>query len=125
MQTLNPITNLQTRQTVKVVCQDVNGNVVPLPNGQVPQASFSQNGVASVVNMVATSDTPANSAFTFDVVGGPNPSDGAVTIHLQTHKANGTSGFQEDLSIVVNLDPSIPGDPSQLVVTSQGTVVPN
>lgn len=126
MQTLDPITNLQTRHDAKVVCQDINGNVVALPNSQVPIPAFSQNGVASVANMRADpSASQANSAFIFDVIGGPNPSDGELVIHLQTHKANGTQGFAQDVTIMINLDPSIPGDPSQLVVTSQGTVVPN
>lgn len=124
MQTLEPITNLQIRQGAKIVCQDVNNNVVSLPNGQVPIPAFSQNGVASVANMTAVTGTPVpNSTFMFDVVGGPNPSDGPLTIHFQTHKANGTQGFSQDIDIMINLDPSIPGDPSQLVITDQGTVV--
>jgi hypothetical protein len=124
MQTLDPITNLQKRQGAKIVCQDINGNVVSLPNGQLPIPAFSQNNVASVANMAAVAGTTIpNSEFTFDVIGGPNPSDGALTIDLQTHKANGTQGFTEDVAIMITLDPSIPGDPAQLVVTDQGTVV--
>lgn len=123
MQDLGTITNRTKMTGVKLVAKDVNGNVVPLPNGQLPQPAFSQNGTASVANMLATSDLPANSTFTCDVIGGPNPSVGPVTIEFQTHKANGTLGFTENVTITVAIDPSIPGDPSQLVVTP-GPVVP-
>lgn len=123
MQTLPNITNRKRMNGVTLVCKDVNGNVVPLPNGQVPQPSYDQNGVVSVENMAATADLPENSTFTCDVVGGPNASNGAVTINFQTHRANGNAGFTEPVQIVVDVDPSIPGDPSQLVVTP-GTIVP-
>lgn len=122
MQDLGTITNLQKMTGVKLVCQDANGNTVSLPNGQLPQPAFSQNAVVSVANMAPTADLPANSTFTCDVIGGPNPSTGAVTIEFQTHKANGTSGFTENVTITVILDPSIPGDPAKLVVTP-GTIV--
>lgn len=121
MQDLGTITNLEKMVGIKLVSKDANGNVVPLPNGQVPVPAFDQQQVVSIANMVATSDLPANSTFTCDAIGGPNPSTGPVTIEFQTHNANGTQGYTENVTITIALDPSIPGPSTQLVVTP-GTV---
>lgn len=97
-QDLGSISNLEKQTGVKLVAKDANGNIVPLPNAQVPIPAFSQQQVVSVANMIATDDLPANSTFTCDVIGGPNPSVGPVTV-------------------TITLDPSIPGPATQLVVT--------
>lgn len=116
-QDLGSISNLEKQTGVKLVAKDANGNIVPLPNAQVPIPAFSQQQVVSVANMIATDDLPANSTFTCDVIGGPNPSVGPVTINFQTHNANGTQGFTEPVTVTITLDPSIPGPATQLVVT--------
>ena len=117
LQNLGSITNLQKMTGVLLQTQDANGNPVSLPGG-LPQLSVDQSQSASIQNFAQVAGaTPANSQFTCDIVGGPNPSTGPVTITIQTHLANGDAGFSQQMQITVTEDPSIPGPASQFVVT--------
>lgn len=114
--TLTSITNKQKMVGLQLKTVDTNGNQVALPNS-APIPSFDQQGVVEVQNMTADpSASPANSVWTFDIVG-LQPSSGPVTISMQTHQSNGTAGFIKPLLIQVTLDPSIPGPAADFVVT--------
>lgn len=123
MQDLGTITNLERMNgvTIKVTDDDPTPNQVSLTG--LPNPVANQNGVVTFVNMAADpAAAPPNSKFTFDIVS-VAPSSGALTINIETHQANGTQGFTEPVTLVVELDPNIPGNPAHLVVTP-GSIVP-
>jgi hypothetical protein len=120
LQNLGSITNLQKMTGVLLKCEDINGNVVALPSA--PDPIVDQQQSASIANVTKVpNQSPDGSQYTFDVVGGPNPSNGPVTITVQTHQANGDAGFSQQMQITITEDPSIPGPPAQFVVTP-GTI---
>lgn len=119
---LSPITNLQTKQGVKIQCTDANGN--PDQLAKPPSIAVDQSGSLAVANLQPVAGaTPPNSAYTFDLIGGPNPSNGPVNISLQALNSSGQLVFVGKCTEQVNLDPSIPGAPAEFVVTDGGVVV--
>ena len=120
LRNLGTITNLQKMTGVLLATQDANGNPVALSGLPNPAADQSQS--VSFANMTAVPNaTPANSQFTFDIIG-TGVSNGAVTITIQTQQSNGDAGFSQQCQITVIEDPSIPGPPAQFVITA-GTIV--
>ena len=94
LQNLGTITNLQKMTGVLLATQDANGNPVALSGLPNPAADQSQS--VSFANMTAVPNaTPANSQFTFDIIG-TGVSNGAVTITIQTQQSNGDAGFRSN-----------------------------
>jgi hypothetical protein len=118
-QDLGTITNLETMTTVKFVAKDDNGHVVPSFNGL--QLTADQSTCVEFDNLVQTSDLPAGSTYTVDIKG-TGISTGPVTITAQGRQGNFQPLFTTPVTITVVRDPSIPGPPTNWVVTP-GTVV--
>lgn len=117
VQDLGTITTKQKMIGVKLVAQDANGNVVPSFNGLSLTAT--PVGVVSFANQTQTSDLPADSTFTVDIVG---QSVGQATIVADGQQGNFQPHFDTSFTIEVTLDPSTPGPPTTWIVTP-GTIV--
>lgn len=118
---LGTITTKQKITGNALVTRDANNNQVALPSGD-PIPAFDQQGIVEVQNLVSDPNaTPAHSRFTFDVLALGTPSNGPMTIQMQTHQANGNAGFIDPVTITVTLDPSTPGPATHFDVTP-GTV---
>lgn len=119
LQDLGIITTKQRMVGVKLVSQDANGNVVS--NFGTPVLTADQASAVSFQNLVATSDLPANSTFTVDIVAGA-VSTGPVTITATGQQGNFQPHFAQQFQLTVVLDPSTPGPPTQFAVTA-GSIV--
>ncbi len=117
VQDLGTITTKQKMTGVKLVAKDDNGNVVASFNGLSLTATPA--GVVSFANQAPTSDLPADSTFTVDIIG---QAPGTATITADGQQGNFQPHFDTSFTVEVTLDPSTPGVPTQWVVTP-GTVV--
>jgi hypothetical protein len=121
-QDLGSITNLETMTGVEFVAEDGNGHIVPSFNGltlTADQASCVE--FDNLVAVAATDTNPAGSTFKVDIKG-KAVSTGPVTITAKGQQGNFQPVFTTPVTIEVTLDPSLPGPPTNWVVTP-GTIV--
>lgn len=121
-QDLGSITNLETMTGVEFEATDVNGHIVPSFNGltlTADQASCVE--FDNLVALPATETNPAGSTYTVDIKG-KAVSSGVVTITAKGQQGNFEPIFTTPVTIAVTLDPSLPGLPTNWVVTP-GTIV--
>ena len=105
---LGTITTTQKITGNRVKADDVNNNQISLPSAPIP--SFSQPGIVVVQNLIPDPNaSPANSEYTFEVVAQGTPSNGQMSIVMQTHLANGNAGKSDTITITVIPDPNTPG----------------
>lgn len=119
LQNLGTITTKQKMTGVKFQAQDANGNPVVSFNGLTLAAD--QTSCVQFANQAQTSDLPAGSTFTVDIIG-EAVSVGPVTISATGMQGNFQPTFTTEVQIEVTLDPSTPGVPTNWVVTA-GAIV--